>query len=648
MKKNLYLVIVLLTSIATAQQSEIKKGNKKFDTFAYINAIEIYEKVAQKGYESPELFSRLANSYYFNADYKNASKWYKKLFDLNTNPLDSNLYFRYSNSLKAIGNIEEANRMLEIFIAKSETKDNRIISYKNYIKNPNILNKYNERYDIEPVSFNSNFSEFGSFIYNNNLYFASSNPLNKKSKNNIHNWNKQPFSDIYYSPLDSLNNTLGEVKSMEDNINSPLYESNPVFTKDGKYVYFTRNNFLKGKKKVNSKNEITLKIYRATLENNKWVDIKELPFNNNDFNCAHPSLSQDEKTLYFSSNMPGTNGESDIYSVTILDDFKFTKPENLGPLVNTEGREAFPFISNDNILYFSSDGHYGFGGLDVFGIKIKEGKAYGTIYNLGKPLNSNFDDFAYYIDDKNRGFVSSNRENGKGFDDIYKFKEIKKTPLNENYIIYGNVKEVDEKKVIANAEVILYDNNKHIVAKTLTDGLGNYKFENIIPEKQYFVNFNKENYDIEEDFLYIDYPDTTFKKDAELRRNITKIEVGIDLASLLNLRNIYFDLDKWYITKIAETDLAKIIEVMNQYKSLKIEIRSHTDSRQTDHYNKILSQKRALSSKNWLVKKGINPNRITTKGLGEHFLVNNCKDGIPCSEEQHQQNRRSEFIIISK
>jgi outer membrane protein OmpA-like peptidoglycan-associated protein len=646
MKKYIVLLIAITFSLSFAQKAQLKKGDKNFNNFSYIQAIKIYEKVAAKGYKSKELYQRIADSYYFNADYINASSWYEKLFKIDPTPLNHNYYFRFSNCLRTAGQIDKADAFMKQFLIRSNENDTSVLSFQNYLNNPKFINKLNDRYVIKNLSSNTHLSEYGGVIMNDTMYFTSSLQKKENKKYARNKWNNQPFTEIAFAKIDSSFTPFPNIEWIEGEVNSFLHESSPVFTKDGKYVYFTRNNFIKGKKKKNKENEIALKIYRAEYTNGKWNNVFELPFNSNDFNCAHPALSKDDKTLYFSSNRPGSFGESDLYKVTVLDNFLFSEPENLGTLVNTKSRESFPFVSNDDILYFSSDGHYGFGGLDVFGVALKNNTPQGTVYNLGKPLNSNYDDFAYYINDHQKGFISSNREKGKGLDDIYSFVEKTKTPLNENYIIFGKVTEVNRNKILKNVLVTLLDAQKNKLATTFTDENGKYIFENIEPEKYYFINFNMDEYDVKEDYIDVNYPKVKYNKDAELLLNKLKIEIGNDIAKVLNLTHIYFDLDKWDITELAESDLAKVLEVMTEFKNCTIEIRSHTDSRQTFTYNEILSQKRAITTKNWLVNKGINASRLTTKGCGEKQLVNECSDGVDCSEAQHQQNRRSEFIIM--
>jgi peptidoglycan-associated lipoprotein len=334
-------------------------------------------------------------------------------------------------------------------------------------------------------------------------------------------------------------------------------ESSPVLTKDGKTIYFTRNDQEKIST-IEDEKSYFLKIYKASLIDNKWQNIEELPFCSNTFNTANPALSPDEHILYFASDRPGTNGQSDIYKVIIYYDGSYSKPINL-KLINTSSKENFPFISKENKFYFSSNGHLGLGGLDIYSFDFKTN----TLKNLGDKINSSQDDFSIFIDDK-YGFLSSNRIGGNGFDDIYKFSIIEE----------GQITQIKE---------------------TAT------KFP---------------------------------------------VQIGDDLAKKIALKPIYFDLNKWDIRTDASLEIDKIFEIMNKYPNLIIAINAHTDCRNSEEYNKILSQKRADETRNHLISKGINATRLIAKGFGESLLLNTCKDGENCTEEEHQQNRRSEFIVV--
>lgn len=632
--KTLYtLVFVLSITVgAFGQGSKLNKADKKYDKYSYIDAIEIYEKVAEKGYKSVELFQKLGNAYYFNSELDKASKWYGELFALNQET-DSEYYFRYAQALKAEGNYEKSNQYMELFAQK--TNDSRAKLFqenKNYLTN---IDAVSGKYTIDKTDVNSEFYDYGPTFFGKQIVFTSSRSEgNQYSK--IHAWTKQNFTDLFVASIDN-DGRLGSVENFSKTVNTKFNESSPIFTKDGKTMYFTRNNYNDGKKRKSDDKVIMEKIYKAELVNGEWTNVKELPFSSDNYKTAHPALSTDEKTLYFASDMPGSFGNSDLYKVSIDSNGNFGSPENLGPTINTEGRETFPFVDADNNLFFASDGHPGLGGLDIFEAKANT-NSFEIPINIGKPLNSQLDDFGYVTNKDGLGFFSSNRDGGIGFDDIYTFRICTHT-------LSGLITDIDTKEILPNSKVILYDDKMNKISETIASEKGLYSFK-IDCNKKYLVRVSKEEYEtIEKSFEPISINEES-KLDFELKRKIFPIEVGTDLAKVLNISIIYFDLDKWNIRKDAAEDLEKIIAVMNQYPSMTIDIRSHTDSRQSHKYNEQLSDRRAKSTLEFMVKNGINISRLTAKGYGETQLVNNCSDDVPCSETEHQKNRRSEFIVI--
>jgi outer membrane protein OmpA-like peptidoglycan-associated protein len=342
--------------------------------------------------------------------------------------------------------------------------------------------------------------------------------------------------------------------------------------------------------------------------------------------------------------MPGTLGQSDLFSVKINQDGTYGTPENLGPEINTEGRETFPFVSEDNELFFASDGRPGLGGLDIFVAKKEVDDSFYGIQNVGEPINSNQDDFAFLINKKRNGFFTSNREGGKGYDDIYRFVEYKKLICDQ--MLSGLITDQETKEIVSNAKISLFDSNFKPLQVAQTDAQGRYSFA-VDCGKTYYVRAEKEDYQTKEGSVRSKSFSSSKDYSMELERRIKPITVGTDLAKTLDIPMIYFDLDKSYIRKDASYELAKVLTVMQQYPAMKIEVRSHTDSRQTAAYNEKLSDRRAKATVAWLVKNGINSARLIGKGYGESQLVNPCSDGVKCSEEEHQANRRSEFIIVS-
>ncbi|WP_026730107.1 OmpA family protein [Flavobacterium denitrificans] len=645
MKNYIFLCITFVSVFSLdsySQQSKVNSGDKKYNNYAYVDAIKTYEKVADKGYKSEEMFKKLGNSYYFNSDFAGAAKWYGELFAMNSN-IEPEYYYRYAQSLKSIGETSKANKILDEFDAKNKN-DNRARLYKEDVNYLDQIKANSGRYNIENAGINSKYSDYGSFVYNNKLYFASARDTGNFSQRK-HKWTGEYFTNIYDADVDPSTYTATKVNKFKNALNSKFNEATPVFSKDGKTAYFTRNNFVDGKKGKDA-NKITLvKLYKASLDSKgQWTNIAPLSFTSDNYSTAHPALSPDGKTLYFASDMPGTVGQSDIYKVSINGDGSFGTPENLGKTINTEGKETFPFVSDDNEIYFASDGHPGLGGLDVFVGDIDSDGSISNIQNLGADVNSPKDDFAYFIDSKSRlGYFSSNKDGGEGSDDIYKFLETRRLKCIQE--LSGLITDIATNEILPGAKVTLYE-NQVIKNTTIADATGLYKFP-VDCKKTYNVRAENQDYETKEVSVTIDKVSGKTDLPIALTKRMCRVTVGDDLGKCFGIKMIYFDLDKSNIRPEAALDLEKILAVLNDYPAMKLDIRSHTDSRASHQYNEGLSDRRAKSTIQWLIKNGIKADRLTGKGYGETQLVNKCSDGVPCTEEEHQMNRRSEFIITA-
>lgn len=632
MKKRIHIlsILTILTfGFSNAQKSKVSSATKKYNKLSYIDSRSTFLELANKEGASPEIIEQLANTFYFNSEMEDAAKWYAKRIEMGSQINPEN-YFRYAQSLKALEKYKEANAVLRTF-ATLKPDDSRGIEFLNNTSYLEAIESMSQDYPLENLEINTPFSDFGTSLNNGNLVFASSRGQNEK----IYNWNAQPFLDVF--ELDAE----GNVKEVKGDINTKYHESSTTYTKDGNTIYFTRNNFYKGKFKKNSDNTHTLKIYKATLVDGKWTNIESLPFNNDEYSVAHPTLSVDEKKLYFASDMPGTKGMSDIFVVDINEDGSYGDPLNLGSRVNTEGRENFPFVSDKGVLYFSSDGHLGLGGLDVFKIEADDIKS-GILKNIGQPINSPKDDFAYIINESSgKGYISSNREGGKGDDDIYSF-----VIPDCKYDVTGTVIDKKTNEILANTNIILKDENNNVLESLKSDNSGKFKLSLSCKVQTYIVEAQKEKY--EDDFTDFTV-ETKNGKDLKLKLALepSAAKIGTDLALLLNLNPIYFDYDKSFIRPDAEIELAKVIKYMKEYPSVKIDVRSHTDSRGRDTYNLSLSQRRNKSTIEYIINEGgISADRVSGKGYGETRLTNRCSNGVKCSKSEHQANRRSEFIVV--
>lgn len=640
MKRKLLITLLMAFSANLySQQAKIGKADKSYENFAYIDAIKTYERVAEKGYKSADMFKKLANSYYFNAELEKANKWYKELFALNED-VEPEYYYRYSQTLKAIGEYEKADKMLDIFNAKSDN-DSRAKLYeenRDYLK---VIEVNSGRFQVVDAGINSGSTDYGASLFGNKLIFTSSR--NAEGPLSIQRWSNQAYTGLYEAVITDEGELLNP-KRFAISIDTKFNESSPAFTKDGTTIYFTRNNFNNGKVQKDKTNAILLKLYKAKIsKDGKFSDVTELPFSSNEYSTAHPVLSPDEKTMYFTSNMPGSLGQSDLYKVAVNSDGSFGVPVNLGNTINTEGKETFPFLSDDNELYFSSDGHPGLGGLDIFVSKLSNDGSFGEVLNVGRPINSPIDDFAFYINVKTRnGFFSSNREGGKGYDDIYKFKEIKKLPT--EHLLAGLITNEITGEILPGVKLTVYDEKMNTIKEVYSTKDG-YTFGGLKGGEKYYVRAELKDYRTIELPVMINNDGSKTELPIVMEKIVIPVKVGDDLAKAFKINIIYFDLSNADIRPDAAIDLAKIVDVMKENPTMKVDVRSHTDSRYLRKFNQALSDKRAKTTIAWMKRQGINANRLSGRGYGEMQPVNKCKDEVPCTEEEYQQNRRSEFII---
>lgn len=632
----LLFLSLILSSNAFCQEQKLSVANTKHENMGYFESVEIYKKLLKKGFRTAEVYQNIGDSYYFNGDYKSATSYYKSLFGLKKQAVPAEYYFRYVQSLKAQNIYDLADKFLNEIPEeiKSDTRFKLYFENQNYLEDIKLIPK---QFKVDTTSINSPYSDYGAFILNDKFYFTSSRDTSGIIKR-THSWTNQAFSKIYQAEISQDGNLL-KARLLKADFNKKFNQSSAIFTKDGKTMFFTQNNSEEGKRVKNQNKKTLLKIFKANFDGKKWTDAIALPFNSDDFSCAHPALSADEKYLYFSSDMPGTVGASDIFRVEIFENGNYGKPENLGSKINTEGRETFPFISADNQLYFSSDGRAGLGGLDIYKTDLNSKFEDIRVENLGAEINSNADDFAFLINSETgKGFFSSNRSKGLGFDDIYKFTKVQKC---EN-TYEGRIVDSENKNLVSGVKVTLQNQKGENLQSTLTSEDGKFVFT-IDCEQNYLLTFSKDLYDSQEQVIATSTKTST---DIILEKSQKPMKVGDDLAKILSIKNIYFDLDKFDIRPDAEYELTKILLILQQEPMMEISIRSHTDSRASKEYNLELSTNRAKSTMNWLIKKEISSKRLKSAGFGESQLLNQCSDGIECSEEEHQLNRRSEFIIM--
>ncbi|MEO1033910.1 MAG: hypothetical protein AAFX55_21185, partial [Bacteroidota bacterium] len=452
MKKQLYILscLLLISGITVAQKKNLKRANKLFDIRAYTQAAELYETKER----TQEVLQNLADSYYYNASMQKAIKTYRELFITYGDSLDIEYRFRFAQALKGVGNYKEADKHLSLYY-------NKQINTPKFIKDLESTTPHNFKLKAIENSLNGDFGL--TFYEDDKVVFAST----RNSENPSYVWNEQPYLDLYSASL--TNNSLENIMPLSDKVNTDSHESNAVFSADGNTMYFNRTN--KNRNKTGELRVAHIKIYKAELVDGSWTNIKALPFTSNDFSTEHPSLSKDGKTLYFASDMSGGYGGFDIYKVAINDDGTYGEPENLGQTVNTKHREQFPHINDNNVLYFASNGHLGFGGLDVFRSNMVNGE-FGKPVNLGATINSNYDDFAYVLKaNEDLGYVSSNKS---GYDRLYGFD--REENILSKYLVEGVVKDINSNELLSGALVTLFDESGTVIQDTIVGENATYLF----------------------------------------------------------------------------------------------------------------------------------------------------------------------------
>jgi outer membrane protein OmpA-like peptidoglycan-associated protein len=516
--------------------------------------------------------------------------------------------------------------------ASMRPSDDRAVAYKanpDYI--PELLAK-EKGFTMENLDFNTEYSDFGGAVSGGKLYIASAQNKGRRT----YGWNEQPFLDIYELSKDPD----GKYQSvlLESNINTRYHEGAVSFSPDGNTIYFSRESFFE---KAYERDSITknrysvIHLYRSTKLGGKWDTAEGFAINGDSYSVKDPSVSADGRTLYFSSNMPGGEGGFDIYRASIGTDGSLGTAVNLGKGVNTSGDEGFPYISSDGHLYFSSNGHLGLGGLDVFFTKEEDGKM-PAVRNIGAPVNSNADDFAFTLDEvTGEGYVSSNRPGGKGSDDVYGIKRLQ--PICE-VALTATLKDERTNGLVSGAVAVLYDAQGGMVASATSGADGKVGFT--VP-----CGTDTEIAVTSPNYLAKRVP---VKGTSEKRLDIDIVLEPIEkliVADKVELAPIYFDFDRSNITEQAAFELDKLVQIMDKYPDMVIMATSHTDSRGSASYNMSLSDRRAKSTAQYVISKGIDKGRITGQGKGESEPKVAC--GESCTEEEHQLNRRSEFTITS-
>lgn len=735
MKKILTTGILIgLSLLAIGQKSPKElKGDKFYNKFDYTRAIDKYERLDST--ISTEGLRNLAESYRLTFATIKAEETYSKLIDKeDSKPID---YYYYAYVLKENKKYLVSDSAMSQFQEQVSTDDLRVIAFlvdKNKIEE---LKENKGQFVIKNLDINSAQEDFGTVYYNDQIVLASSRegvqPIRRRW-----NGNNLPFLDLYVADKDSLGTELKNLKPLTKVINKKYHEGPASFAKGGRLMAFTTSNYT-GKSEDGT---IKFNIFFSELDSTgKWTEPTGFYLNDKEYSVGHPCLTEDGKTMYFASDIPGGYGLADIYKVEKISDTLWGEAKNMGPAINTEGNEMFPYFQEkEKILFLASDGHVGLGGLDLFVSQQKSG-TYKRVENIGAPINSNLDDFAFLIDEKmEKGYFSSNREGGKGDDDIYSFNML--TPFMFGKKLQG-VSRDKEGEILSFTKVKLFDSEGNLLDSTTTNEKGEYEFS-VEADKDFVLTANKEEYfdgenkatsKTKDDVIFADlelnkdpkialhvlvtdkktgvaldsvtvrivdnltgetlvtevtdssgdvlkgiegkkigedisytihltrtgyFPKVvTFKSEIEApgvidvhkMLDFSMDKVVADLAELIEIHPINFDLNKYDIRPDAEIELNKIVDIMNKYPNMIVELGSHTDCRASKSYNEKLSDNRAKASAKYIKGKVPNPDNIYGKGYGELKLLNECScegnEVVPCSEEKHAENRRTEFKVIS-
>lgn len=622
--KNLYtaLIFALAGLTLTAQNKDTEKADKLFQKYEYVDAAQEYLKLVDKGKADNYVYLQLADTYYNMFNTAEAARWYAKATEQKQ---DAEIYYRYAQMLKATGKYEESNKQMRTFaqMAPNDLRAKAFNENPNYI--PRLLDK-NKLYEVKASDVSSEKSDFAAVLYDKSVWFASARNTARKD----YGWTDEPFLDIYRADYND-DGTITNASAVSE-LNSKFHDGPVSVSADGNTLFFSSESFKEKEsernKKLNAKfSQVWL--FKATREGDKWGNVTPLPFNSKEYSCANPSLSRDGKTLYFSSNMPGSMGTTkatDIWKVSINGD-GYGTPENLGKNINTEGAESFPYISDDNTtLYFASSGRPGLGGYDVFQADLAKNT---EATNLGKPVNTEKDDFAFTFNKQRKvGFVSSNRN---GNDDIFIVSPICGVQLTTV------VSDARTGNILSNASVSVVDDKKNVISTEMSNARGEVTYR-VECNREYTIQASKDGYE-GASFPVTRQDGGEQKVDARLQ----PIETIVKETEIV-LNPIFFEFDKSNVTREGAFELDKLVQVMKSNPNLTILAKAHTDNRGSDAYNLSLSDRRAKSTVQYVISRGITKGRITGKGFGESEPKVDCRE--QCTEEQHAQNRRSEFLIV--
>lgn len=641
--RNLSLIaIMLVIGVCAKAQMSLHIANDYFKQHRYQKAIQFYVS-AIKRKPTLEATQKLADSYRFTKDYGRAEFWYEKAMAFNESPAYNVLQF---------GQMQKIN----------EKYDKAKTTFQRYASLPGVDRNYASEliascdsaaiWASQPggvalknrEDLNSVYSDFGVVNLSNVAYVISTNrPTVQLRTGRLSKDQEQPYYKIAIAELDEAGQAK-DVQRFEFKNNSDFHQATPSFSQNLDTMYYTETRITKDtKEKVNR-----LGIYYSVRVNGVWTEPKPFSYNNEAYSVGHPFIANNGTELYFVSDVPGGQGGFDIY-VCNWQNGGWGTPVNLGSEINSAQDEFYPVIKDDH-MYFSSMGHIGMGGLDIFMASFN-GDSWGNIRNMKSPINSAQDDFGLYFDETNHlGFISSNRRGGYGYDDIYSFDF--NAPLPTKYFVELKPYERENGKTIWSVEANSVMTEKvtgTIIEPVTLMGKTVYPVNNLT---DYTIRTEKDG--------YFTITNATALKDLTFSDSVAFSELPLEMGVFYTLdielnkmqldrsyalNNIYYDFNKASLRPEAKDELNKLISILNDNPGIKVQIGSYCDSRGNDNYNMVLSRKRAESVVNYLVANGIKRERLTSKGYGETELVNDCANGVKCTEEEHQQNRRTDFKV---